>query len=263
MTVPTPKVSAILVVADAARAVTVARAAVNQFLLQTYQNTEVVIVNSSGQPVLTGNHPRIKELAIQPGDCPTVGAMRNLGIQKSTGDWIFPLDDDDHNHKHRLAFQMAHRQEGSCVLLSHQLRIDLSPPVRKNERGIVVTMLRQACGIPSTILFPRYYAGDGDLIQYDPELMVAEDDELVTRLKREVVLDNTPEWFPGPALHVAIWHGRNVKDRSQFFGPFAAPAYEGTCDPAIPQDVLEYLMDALTQYGLQLTAIPAEPQAAS
>ena len=239
------KVTALLVLNDARR-MRLARTSVNQFMLQTYENKDIVIVNSSGQKVTTRDHPLVKEIEVDPTQYPTVGSLRNVALENATGDWVLPWDDDDHSHPHRLVFQMAHRRGGSCVVLTHQLRVDI--------RHTIVYVHRDPDGVPGTILFQRStdplwlhkWTEDASIRQEDTEL-------LKQFASSRVVVNNHMGMKPGPALHMAYHHGLNVRSREEFFGEFAADKYKGgTNCHGVDQETLDYIQGALAAHNLRV-----------
>lgn len=236
-----PMVTCILVISDPAR-IGLAQTTVNLWIKQTYQAKQLVIVNATGKPVTNAPYAWIKEIAVDPNQYATVGALRNKGIDEADGSWIMPWDDDDHAHNHRIAFQMAYRaDEKCCVMLARQIRID----VRNNT---VCVFKDDLAGLPSTVLFPH------DSARYDDGLTGGEDIELISRCFRDnrVVLPNDSSWFPGPALSIASWHGKNVLSREEFLGEYAHPVYVGQRPIDLTDDHIEYIKHAMSTYGMRV-----------
>ena len=69
--------------------------AINNFLLQDYTNTELVIIDDGKESIssLIPDDPRIKYFYSDP--IGTIGKKRNYACQKTTGDIIMHWDDDD------------------------------------------------------------------------------------------------------------------------------------------------------------------------
>jgi len=232
-----PLVSAILVVAEDER-VMLARQAVTNFMRQTYNSLggiEIVVINAAPSlNVLNDTWPLLREFRVDPVMYPTIGALRNRGIEEASGSWIVPFDDDDHHHLHRVALQMACRQEGKCVTLTDQVRLDT------NTDNPVIVVHQDLAGIPNTVLFPRTDI-DGTLNLYDPEMIqVGEDREFVDRnfgAEGNVVLrnsladvdnpDSSQNWFPSVVMSIAFYHSRNKSTPEQFFGDYSTERYRG------------------------------------
>lgn len=244
-----PLVTGVIVLAEDER-INLARSSVTSFLRQTYPNYETVIVNASPEKaVLNDAWDTLREFKVDPVQFPTIGALRNKGIEEARGEWILPFDDDDHNHLHRLFLQMAVRRAGCCVALSDQVRVDI-------DRNMLC-VISNPKGLPSTILFPRE-KDDGTLNLYDPDMLEAgEDDEFMERNfgeSKTVVLPTGAgvdgDWFPGPCTSIAYYHTRNKSDRERFFGRYAQPSYENRVASDIPEDHMEYIRNAMERAGL-------------
>lgn len=253
---PAPSVSVLLCVADMRR-LSLCRTAVNQLLMhQTYRNFELVIVNSAGKAVTNRQHALVREFEVDPADYPTLGALRNYGLERCEGDWVMPIDDDDYQHAHRLVFQMAHRQPGCCVMLTHQTRVD--------TQNSIVCFHNEPNGIPGSILFPRLV--DGKLVQYDASIQgPGEDSEFWRRNfgDKRVVIENDPSWFPGPLMMVCCWHGLNAKSREEFLGEFSdVQRYKGMKPDAMDEGMVKYLQATLRVFGLDLGTDRVEGPAA-
>lgn len=243
-----PLVSAICIVGEDER-INLARSAVTTFLRQTYPNFEIIIVCAAPtKTVLDNEWATLREFQVDPIQYPTIGALRNKGIEEAKGEWILPFDDDDHNHLHRLFIQMAARRPGHCVTMSDQVRIDI-------DRNMMCTFSNPA-GLPSTILFPRKRE-DGELNLYDADMLEAgEDQEFLTRNfgeSKNIVLPTSTEWFPGPCTSIAYYHTRNKSTREQFFGRYANNQYEGKVVSEFPDDHMEYIQNVMEAAGLATT----------
>ena len=259
-----PRVVALMPVADARR-VNLARMTVNQFWEQTYQNAHLLIVNSSGTRVTNREHSLISEIEVSPVDFPTISALRNKGIQECDGEWCVLWDDDDHSHPHRISLQMAHRRDDCCVLLSHEMRVDVSEAVRSGEKRPTICICSNEKGLANTVLFPRKLkvVGGTTVPLFDASMVtVGEDDKFIRQFGRQlIVLPNPSDWFPGPALHIAFWHGLNSKERSDFLGEFADENLRGMRLPGVTDDLIGYLKKALDLYGVEMR-VEAPPTAA-
>lgn len=241
-----PFVSAICIVGEDER-INLARSAVTSFLRQTYPNFEVIIVCAAPtKTVLDNEWETLREFQVDPVQYPTIGALRNKGIEEAKGDWILPFDDDDHNHLHRLFIQMAAREPGHCVTLSEQVRIDI-------DRNMMCTFSNPA-GLPSTILFPRLQEDGKTLNLYDADMLdEGEDQEFLDRNfgeAKNIVIPTSTEWFPGSCTSIAYYHSRNKSSRERFFGRYANNQYEGKVASEIPDDHMEYVQSVMEAAGL-------------
>ncbi len=247
MTLVPARVSALMVVGNARR-FRMASRAVDQFSQQTYAHRELVIVNSSERRLTERDTDMGREILVDPAQYPTVGALRNLAVREATGEWCMPWDDDDYSHPHRMTFQMAYRREDACVLLTHQLRVD----VRNN----VAIVWNEPDGIPGTIMFPRLMQTEDGTPHplYDESLAAGGEDDAFLRQfgPDRVLLPSGNHWFPGPGLHVAFHHGLNVKSRESFLGSYAAPEHSGRRHPEFTDDLLDYLRVVLDNYGMTI-----------
>ncbi len=252
-----PKVTVLLCVSDPRR-ISLCRTTINQFIrYQSYRNYELLVINNSGQAVTNREHALVREIAITSPE--SLATLRNIGIAAATGAWIMPIDDDDYHHAHRLALQMAHRQVGKCVMLSHQIRVD--------TKNSIVCIHEDSLGIPGSILFPRH-ASDYQHNLYDAAWREGsgEDVEFFERNfgDNRVVIPNDSSWFPGPAMMVCCWHGLNLKSREQFMGGYAdVERYKGMRPDGLNDDLLAYLSSTLRVYGLNLGTDQMEGPAAA
>lgn len=231
-----PPVTAILVLNDLNR-LRFARAAVNNFVRQTYTNKHLVIVNGcdpaaypteekQGETTVTltdaqrvertkvtnKEHPWITEVTCKPGL--SHGAMRNLALTEQLSDWAILWEDDCFAHRDRIAFQMAHRIDDSTpVMLRREVRVDVV--------NAVACYGESAAGIHSTLLFPtaQPHTPFPDTTGYD-----AAEFWIKNWGGRQITVPNIGE-FPQSVMQVAFWHGRNALTREQFLGDKADPKW--------------------------------------
>lgn len=230
-----PLVSAVLTCVSSNR-LNLARKAVNNFIKQLYTPFELLVVNGTGQPILTNDKlttqadrlagTYIREIPVGPGL--NAAAMRNVGLNAATGDWVICLDDDDYCHPHRILYQMAHRQEGRPCLLQYQLRVDLSKALKAASNAEPLQpdlhLLKKTNGISCTALFPRLNAA-GDPWLFNESLNIGEYDDLIAYMISKgcmpVVCNNsntaTLSNVGFPLLSVAMYHGLNELQPHQFF----------------------------------------------
>ncbi len=269
-----PGVTAVLVVNDFHR-LRFARAAVNNFVRQTYTNKHLVVVNGidpATHPaeetrgdgtvvqltpeqradrcrVLTRDHPWVTEVACAPGL--SHGAMRNAALQHVPVGfpWAILWEDDAFAHQTRIAFQMAHRiDDASPVMLRREVRVDVV--------NAVAAPFDTAAGLHSTLLFPvRPAHAFPDTTGYD-----AAEFWIKNWGGRQIAVPNLGE-FPQSVMQVSFWHGRNALTRPQFLGEYADPKWYKKA--AVTLDDVTYLNTVIGPvYGANFAASKAEHQPA-
>jgi glycosyltransferase involved in cell wall biosynthesis len=172
--------------------------AVHSFLQQSYLNKELLIINHGDKPIGCKNVD-VREIHT-PQKGITTGALRNLGLKHALGQWIIQWDDDDYSHPHRIAVQMAHRQEGCAVILTSQIRYSF---LSDCAFGYYLPV----DGIAGTILHPKDPEDE-----YDDVMGVEDSRFYIDRYtRRRVVLHNAAPTC-GPELYVRFYHGNNLCD---------------------------------------------------
>jgi glycosyltransferase involved in cell wall biosynthesis len=241
MKVDSPLVTAVMVTGMHPERVPMARVAVRCFLNQSYANKELLIINHGES--LGIDHPLVREMVI---DRLSLGAMRNEGLRGAMGDWIIQWDDDDFHHQHRILFQMAHRPvyeqsdgipDSRAVVLRKQMRVSLTKGDAFNvedTNGIAGTILHSTRGM-TAILYPDMEQG--------------EDSAFLQMFENVVVLDNDSDVWPGPALYVRFYHGRNTCDEAHIMGDQGSSF---THKWQMNRDEIEYLKTVVPHYGAQL-----------
>jgi hypothetical protein len=246
-----PLLASLSVISDRSR-LTLMRQMLTQLRRQSYTNIHVIIVNATGIPVFTSHNDRVIEITADPNGLITPAALRNIGINSTQAPWVILMDDDDVHHPQLFTTMMAHRRDGGACTLGYQLRVDIS------QHSSMGCLSADEKGIPGTMLFPRTVGG----------VAVQFDEQAVTDVERKfldtnfgdqvVVIENDAFRFPGPVLHIAVWHGRNILSREAFFGPFADPQFarhwvkiEADGGPS-QEEFDRYVVWAFKQRGLQL-----------
>lgn len=225
-------VTAILTVVSPVR-LNLARKAVNNFLRQHFSPFKLLVVNSTGQSVITNPedlaaleqiYSSVEEIHTSFGNPST---LKNVGLRAAKTEWVICLDDDDWFHPMRLLYQMAHAETGRPCLLQYQLRVDISKALENGTEGDptrpMLHLLRMSNGIPGTMLFPR--VGPTGPWLFNEDLISGEYEELLARMQqadiRPVICENMHNLFvsgmPWPILSVAFYHGSNVLSHEQFF----------------------------------------------
>lgn len=231
-----PKISGVLTISNVAR-LKLARRAANQFLSQAYLPVELIIINTTGSPVLTNdglNQAQAKDSGISVVELmheplPNAAAMRNAGIPHTTGEWLVFLDDDDYLHPSRLLHQMAYRNHVGSVLRC-QLRIDLTEALHRavGDTSPVAPRLYlhlNDAGVFSTAVLCRAVMQSkcGGDKWFDEQYNVGEWEVLRNQLGQELpfVCDNSRRSAftsqPSPLLSVAMFHGTNELNSTDFF----------------------------------------------
>lgn len=232
-----PLVSCVMVFSDAKR-MRAARKAVNQFVAQTYEKKQLVIINATDQPVTNVPYSAIKEVRISERN-PSIGFMRTKGIQVAEGGWIKQWDDDDIYDPLLLAYQMGCCKPGHAVLLTHQIRV--------HTIRAIAYMHRQPEGIAGTILFPKQ-----DGLQY-PDISLGEDRAFwISNFATKTHLVNNYA-FPLSAMQTAAYHGHNVLPVEQFMIEHHSPEFDGRIE--LPELEAEYLKRRLVDFGLQVKPV--------
>jgi predicted acetyltransferase len=84
--------------------------AIGCFLAQTYENKELFIVHLSSDTATSEylrslRHPALKSHAVEDKEGITLGDLRNISIERSSGEYFCIWDDDDWSNKDRLKYQ--------------------------------------------------------------------------------------------------------------------------------------------------------------
>lgn len=232
-----PVVSCCLVIGDPQR-LNPARQAVEAFMRQTYPFRQLVVVNATGQPLITAPQDNIREIAAPEADRRAVGRLRNLAADAADGEWLALWDDDDYHHPDRLLHQLAARREGHAGLLAYQIRFDI--------RRCAAFLYHDPAGIPATVLWPKTVARFPDLALCEDRAFVMTNWGHAT-----TVLANGP----GPAglhcLSVAFYHGLNATPLAQFMAGRAGPEADHRFDlDAVARD---HLLRVLDRYKFRVT----------
>ena len=171
-----------------------ARVAIQCFLLQTYPNKELLIINDGDQP-LTEKDGRIREFRLPRKSAVTLGDLRNIGLEQAKGDWVIQWDYDDWHAASRIALQMAAARPEAAVLLRNQMRYNFG------TRSGFALGVRE--GLHGTILHPR-----ASRCRY-PRQARGEDTVFMGQFPQRIVLDNDP------GEYVRFFHGQNTWQNEQ------------------------------------------------
>lgn len=236
-----PLVSCLMVTRDRAA---IARRALRCFARQTWQNTELVIVDDGDRdygPVIDelGDEVRVRYHRIDSQPDRYLGGLRNLSLDLAEGEYCIQWDDDEWYHPTRIERQMkALEEQGleACVLkwtLMHLDRADMADHLYRADVGN---------GTPGTILHRRTSA------RY-PNLPRAEDSVFLQDLSRQMrvgIVDG-----PHSHLFIRCFHGNNTWDADHFLKRLRRT----------PRQMLQYLKarlirgDLFTHPAFQLDAL--------
>lgn len=242
-----PLVTAVMITGKTPEHEGLARLSVECFLKQTYTHAELLIVND-GPYRLDIQHPAIREVTPRPSEYQLdpsarlpLGELRNIGLDQARGDYIIQWDDDDYHHPHRILYQMAHMprtKTPAAVVLCRQMRVSL---VGKREAFNV----EDINGIAGTVIHSR-----GGSPAYPRTVSKGEDTDFLKCFGDNVVLlDNDSDVWPGPALYVRVYHGRNTWDEAHVMG--GEGSFTGSW--GMNADEREYLKMVLAEYGSAMT----------
>lgn len=124
------------------------------FLNQTYENKELIIINTGtewyqrtlGSFIDSQNNESLKHIIHYRSPYESLGSLRNLGMFHATGNYIATWDDDDVNSRTRLESQMywLEKENADMVFFKNfKMRIEYSKQTFKVEykNGLEPTML--------------------------------------------------------------------------------------------------------------------------
>ena len=133
-----PLVSCLMVTLPVPHRFAYARASIDAFCAQTYQNTEMVLVINGGtangrrilrEHVSALNRPNIR--IIEHGGELSLGALRNISVENAAGDILCQWDDDDLHHPERLNYQVQALLRGGYDALFLQEVMQYFPDLQK------------------------------------------------------------------------------------------------------------------------------------
>lgn len=144
-----PLVSCLMVTANRKHLM---RRAISCFNKQSYPNKELVIVDDGTQNLDNVlNHVPGDELVyvkLDPSEDNTLGKLRNISLEKASGDFFAQWDDDDWYHPDRLSVQIDTLNQGfdACCLSGALMHLDVEPYIRHPYVGNLPN------GIPGSIM---------------------------------------------------------------------------------------------------------------
>lgn len=199
------KVSCLVVTADRKHLL---RRSLLSFKNQTYPNKEVVVIDNGHETVddlLTDfSSDEVVYVRIDPSPDNILGDLRNISLDKATGNYMICWDDDDWFHPERIAVELQALRQGydACCLTGNIFHIDSEEFMDHPYIGLLPD------GSPSSIMHRR-----DDDIRY-PSLSREEDTVYLNKWieeKRYKQLDLSYSY-----LFVRVFHGTNVSGRKHF-----------------------------------------------
>lgn len=187
--------------------------AVECFVNQTYQNTELVVLfrdqdHETRSYLQTVSDIRVKPCIVPTAESLTLGELRNLSIEHSSGEYFIQWDDDDWYHNDRIMIQVTAAlqfgKEGSA--LSNVLFFD---SVKKQAYFSFDRPWE------NSILCKKTTVDSG--LRYRP-LNQRED----TSFMQELVLANKLSRVHTYPLYIYIFHGNNTWNQEHFSSLFGA-----------------------------------------
>ena len=157
--------------------------AIKSVLNQTYQNTEIILVNDASPGDIhevvefIKKHKNIRLINLEKNSGPS--AARNVGIDKASGDYIAFLDSDDEFVESKLADQLA-------SMIKYNPTISYTAYIRRNGNEDIVMRDRQLTGIvvpkiisgvsiaTPTVIVNKKFLNDKKL-RFDPIIRSGED----------------------------------------------------------------------------------------
>lgn len=181
--------------------------AIRCFANQSYPNKELVVIDDSGNNLSPLFSPLSSEdvhyVRLSPDSSYTLGELRNIGLEESSGRYIAQWDDDDWYHPERLNTQIEVLEKGydACCLRSTLMHVHSKKLLNKPFLG----SLRH--GVPGTIV----HRGD-PAVSY-PNLRRGEDSVFLNEWQSHRYTIVSPKYA---YLFVRCYHGSNTWSKVHF-----------------------------------------------
>ncbi len=195
--------------------------AIKSVLKQSYKNFEIVLVNDGSTEDISKlakfikGRKNIKYFEMKKNSGP--GAARNVGIKKSSGDYIAFLDSDDEFLESKLEEQLLsmHRHNRNISYTSYIRRYDGEDEIIYDEAltGIVVPRIISNCSIATpTVVVKKNLLIDNEIF-FNEKLMAGEDTCFWLDIAKfsEILLVNKP------LTVVNVNESSNAIDRNKLF----------------------------------------------
>lgn len=101
------------------------------FLKQTYKNKELILLYETDNPdtdfftKFANEHTNIKLIAVPVEPKKTLGELRNIAIEASSGEYFMQWDDDDWYNPDRINYQMSQLDGSKANILSRWIFFDM------------------------------------------------------------------------------------------------------------------------------------------
>jgi glycosyltransferase involved in cell wall biosynthesis len=189
------------------------------FLEQTYEDKRLVVLTTDPWLPPWYGDKLVRHVLLRQPDAP-LGVLRNMGLDLCKPGYVMQWDDDDWSHPERIQWQMERTPPGQASVLQWEIRFSLARNaalvLRSQERGIPGTILHPW---PGPVREPDKRGRDGWHTLPDMYVDTARRHEdswfREAHFPDAAVIDNHPQEFPGPALHVRLYHGGNTWSERQ------------------------------------------------
>jgi glycosyltransferase involved in cell wall biosynthesis len=174
---------------------------------QTYPNKELIIIDDGDQDLgpLLKDLPadEVKYIKIEKKKGNVLGYLRNISLEKASGDFITQWDDDDWYHPDRLRIQVETLLQGydACCLSNALMHID----VESFFHHPYISFFKK--GTPGSIMHRR------DLSIRYPELRRSEDDVYLRAWAKKKYIKLPASYA---YLFIRCFHGTNTWDLKHF-----------------------------------------------
>ncbi len=198
------KVTGVLVTGKTTARYPLALKAVQAWERQEYQGDRELLIINDNPTVPLYDKPEmvpegVRELDVSGDPRKSLGALRNIGIEEATGDYLVQWDDDDYSHPARLAWQVQQTEAGKASVFRWEIHCNLLTGQAFVNSGQEI----RGKGFPGTMLWPR------SVKARFPELGKTEDMVFVLALRKEIglqALHNDPRYY------FRCYHGHNTWD---------------------------------------------------
>jgi glycosyltransferase involved in cell wall biosynthesis len=208
MLVTSPLVSAIMITGKSPERRPLAIGAIGSFFAQSYEPIELLVINDSGESwcdqvnKMSGSK-LLREVMVERQ--PTLGHLRNIGLDYARGKYVSQWDDDDFSHPDRIVYQLKEcMYRGSPVTLESQIRFSFVTGNAYSHRQ--VPRPGYAVGLPGTVMHLL-----DDHRRY-PEEKLHEDTHFLQKFPHVHIMHNSP------IMHIRFHHGANSWNAKHIMG---------------------------------------------
>lgn len=186
--------------------------AINCFLAQTYANKELFILYESEDEIAKTvldkyqTTPSISIICVPSVPKLSLGALRNIAIGKSNGEYFCQWDDDDWYSSNRLEKQMSMIGQHNGLLLDQWFIFD---------RSTAQAYLSNKRIWEGSLLCDKTFKKEGD---FYPPIAKGEDTDLIDQLTASASLAT----MSAPYLYIYVYDGKNTWDKSHWNAIFNA-----------------------------------------